>query len=273
MLPKHLASISIMAGVLAFCRVLVGTQPGIASDFEAKREEMRRRFEQRKSEMQQRWTVRSAASGVSSTSGVSTYGGNSQTSKPNTGQRSKPSLSRPGGATSSRYGTSSSSSPTSFNPASAPSPDLCFLKFVDTAKNATTADAILAYLPENEARVLPDRQHLYDPQQAAQRRASFLQRDPKLTPDQLDHLTEPPSIGTLKRWKRIATKVIRVKSFTIKGNIAKLTVSTYSDAASSAYGKPMKFPYSTATVEMVGEGNYWKFKSYNDSNISYTEEH
>jgi hypothetical protein len=67
--------------------------------------------------------------------------------------------------------------------------------------------------------------------------------------------------------------VIRVKKITsVKGNKAELFVSTRSDTMSNAYGKMEKFPYSTADVEMLCEGSYWKFKSYNDNNISYKQE-
>lgn len=278
MLPKSKLSVitATVAGISFACTV-ISVAPSMASDFEVKREEMRRRFEQRKAEMQNKWGARGASSVVSGQSGVTTYGGNWHSSQPynalsSKGYTSKPYAGRSPGTTAAGYGNSSRSSAIPFNASSAPSPDLCFLKFVVTAKSATTADAILGYLPEQEARVLQDRQKLYDPHQAAEHRASFQQRNPKLTPDQLDHLTEPPFTGELKHCKRIAAKVIRVKSFKITGNTAKLIVSTHSNLVSSAYGKPMNFPYSTATVEMIGEGNYWKFKSYNDSAISYTKE-
>jgi hypothetical protein len=56
-----------------------------------------------------------------------------------------------------------------------------------------------------------------------------------------------------------------VLDVTVKGSDAVIEVSTLSSAKVNG----VEYPYSTAKIEMHGEGNYWKLGAYNDSNFNY----
>jgi len=155
----------------------------------------------------------------------------------------------------------------SFNLATAPSPEDCWRSYVSTARSATTFDPILKYLPLEKAHSLREQQAAWDPRQAAESKASWRKRDPKMSEETLEHLTSSPYAHGLKWHKEIAEKYIAIIGVNIEGNKATLRVSTHSDAVINGG----RYPYGTATVELLGQANFWRLDSYNDSNIVYQE--
>jgi len=267
-------------------------------EFEQRRAEMQRQFEQRRDEMRKQFEQRSsygnggAVSG-SGTHGVQTYGtaGVVRTTTSATNSRSTTGAAS---STTSAVSMPRSSPPsfqqrmtappvsdrmkgTEFDPLpfdakKAPSPDLCFLKFVATARTARSMDELLAFVPFAQQRVLKERQQQWNPQQAAANKADWKRRDPSMSEQSLEHLTGAPYTGELKNLSGIASKVMRVMEVKITGpNKAELKVATQSTLSTNAYGKREDFPYSTANVEMLGEGDYWRMKTYNDNNVHYKE--
>lgn len=259
-----------------------------ADDFRSRVEEHRRAFEQRRAEMRRQFEQRRASfgqTGPSSVSGaargVQTYG-SSINSRSTTGTGST-SSSRSYGSASVQQRTTTASPPsdrmkgTEFDPLpfdakKAPSPVLCFLKFVATARTARTMDELLPFIPYAQQRVLKECQQQWDPQRAAHSKAAWMKSNPSMRESSADHLTEAPYTRELKHLNEIAAKVMRVRAFKITAaNKAELDVATQSTLSTNAYGKWEDFPYGTAEVEMLGEGDYWRMKSYNDNNIHYKE--
>lgn len=237
---------------------------------EQRRAEAHRKFEQHRAEFEKNFQ---RAQGHSSSSGVTTYGAAATSTYSSTNASARQNAYTASGRSASFSGNgtqvSTAAAGTNFNASSAPSPDKCFLSLVQTARSASRLDSLLSYLRESEVKSLKERQALYDPALAASRRAEY-QKDHSMSADAIEHLTEDPFTGELKRLKRMANKVIKVRRSEIKGSKAELSVLTRSDAkARFNGGKWESFPYSSATVEMVGEGNYWHFVSYNDSSVSY----
>ena len=143
------------------------------------------------------------------------------------------------------------------------------MSLVQSARSAARVDSLFSYLPSTQVKVLKERQAQHDPALAAKRRAEY-QAERKLTPDAIEHLTQDPYSGELKSLKRMANKVIKVRSSKINGNKAVISVLTHSDAKARFNGGNWEtFPYSSATVDMIGEGSYWRFDRYNDSNMSF----
>jgi hypothetical protein len=149
----------------------------------------------------------------------------------------------------------------------APQPDESLWKYVAAVKSASTMEQVLPYLPAGEARSLRDYQATYDPKQAAAHRQSFKKRNPQLTEDELAHLTNPPYVNALLRHQRIVEDILDVLSVKIEGDKATLRVSTTNEAIINGG----RFPYSTATVELEGEGNTWKIGAYNDDSVYYQQ--
>lgn len=183
-----------------------------------------------------------------------------------------PQSKRTGPPTSSRPRTTASPASRSrpetkptFNPASAPSPVACLDAFRTAARNATTMDAMLKYLPASRARALQDSKANYDPKDVPRKRKWFQQSNPKLDEESLTYLTNSPYVNALERNKRIAENILEVLSVDVKENQAFIKVSTTVGATVNG----TEFPYGTAEIEMLGEGNYWKFSSYNDNNVVY----
>jgi len=154
-----------------------------------------------------------------------------------------------------------------FNAASAPSPEDCLWAFVRATRSATSMEQVYPYLPVGQAHTMREMQARYDPKQAAESRKSWLERDPKMSKDTLDHLTGPPNDWDLKFHKDIAKDIIQILSVHIEGNEALLRVSTHSDAVING----AKYPYGTARIELIGEGSYWKLSRYEDGIMAYQE--
>jgi hypothetical protein len=128
-------------------------------------------------------------------------------------------------------------------------------------------EQVLPYLPAGEARSLRDYQATYDPKRAAEKRISLKQLNPKLTEEGLMHLTNPPYANALKWHQGIAEDILEVLSVKTDGNKATLRVSTTNEATINGG----RYPYSTATIELEGEGNTWKIGAYNSGNVYYQE--
>jgi len=156
--------------------------------------------------------------------------------------------------------------PLPFDAKKAPSPDLCFLKFVETANNATTLDQVLPYLPYAQQRVIKEEQQRWSPQSAAETRAQHLKLNPSITADALEFFSEAPYVRELNSLKDISGKIMRVRSIKYTGpNTAVLDVATRNNCRMNGED----YPYSTADVELLGQGNFWMFDKYRDSSMHY----
>lgn len=156
--------------------------------------------------------------------------------------------------------TASKKSPPSFNPKSAPPPEVCFVKFVVATQKATSMSQILKYLPEDKAEAYKHRQENFNPETARERRKRY-EAEGKLDEDSIKHLTSSPYDNGLKFHKRVADKIRSLKSVRIDGDKAWLTVAIRSSAVING----VAYPKGTATVGMVGEGNTWKYDSFKES--------
>lgn len=88
---------------------------------------------------------------------------------------------------------------------------------------------------------------------------------PKIDEKSLTFLSNPPYVNELDRHKRIAEKILDVLSVKVDGTKALIEVSTTSGGTVNG----VEYPYGTAKIEMLGEGNSWKVHSYNDNNVVY----
>lgn len=70
---------------------------------------------------------------------------------------------------------------------------------------------------------------------------------------------------SLEFYKRIANKVISIKSCRIDADKATLEVNIHTDTIVNHE----RYNYGTAQVGMVGEGNYWRFNSFTENNLVY----
>ena len=152
-----------------------------------------------------------------------------------------------------------------FNPAATPPPAACLLSFIVAAKAATTMEQILPYLPVDEQQALVERQHYYDPQAAESNRAWHKQQNPKMDDESLNYLFNPPFNHELDRNKRIANGIVDILVIKVEGNKALIGVATNKGATVNY----IRYPYGIAEIEMLGEANYWKISSYNDSNVVF----
>jgi hypothetical protein len=152
-----------------------------------------------------------------------------------------------------------------FNPAAAPPPADCLRAYVAAARGANRMDDILKYLPQAQQRSLKEYQATYDPREAAESRTRLRQMNPKLDDKSLTFLSNPPFVNELNHHKAIAGKFLDVLSVETNGNEAKVRISTTGGGTFNG----VRYPYSTATVDMVGEEGFWKVDSYNDANVSY----
>jgi len=163
--------------------------------------------------------------------------------------------------------TTPKSSTSPFSAASAPPPAECLKKFFAAARNASSMDPLLAYLPLDEQKSLKDRQAQYDPKRAASDRQYWKKKDSNMSEHAVTFLTNSPYANALDHYRMLANKFIDVLSVKTEGNKATIVVSTHSEATSGGE----RYPFGKATIELVGEGNMWHFASYNDSNWSYKE--
>ena len=152
-----------------------------------------------------------------------------------------------------------------FNPATAPPPAACLLSFIAAARTATAMEQVLPYLPVDEQQTLLERQSQYDPQIAASGRAWHKQQNPKINGASLTYLSNPPFTNELDRNKRIATGILDILLVKVERNKALIGVATNKGGIVNG----IRYPYGIAEVEMLGEANYWKIASYNDSNVVF----
>lgn len=241
------------------------------AEFERRVQEHRRLFEQHAAERRRQFEERTGRlhnnSGASST--TRTYGSSGTTNygTQSTGSQSQIPAHKFQYANQSDHMKGTDFNPLAYDVKKAPSPDLCFLKFVATAKTATNMNQLMEFLPFSKSRSLKEQQQLYDPAMAAQHRESFKRSDPNISEASLTHLTQDPYSGELKHCHEVAAKILRIRKVTIKGNKAFLDVGVRAEATQDG----AKYPYGIADVEMICEGNYWKFSSYSDHNIFYKE--
>jgi len=162
---------------------------------------------------------------------------------------------------------SGSSSAPKFDPIGAPPPDEVFLAFVSAAKNAGSMEQLLPYLPQREQESLKAQQSRFDPKQAARNRDSLHKQNPKLTPENLAHLSESPYASALKWHKGMANSIIKIMEVKVDGERATIQVSTNKGATINGdyYG------YGMADVKMVGEGRTWKLDKFDSSILVYKE--
>lgn len=152
-----------------------------------------------------------------------------------------------------------------FNPAAAPSPAVCLRSYVAAARAAGSMEQVLPFLPVDRQQALREEAKQYDPKVAASGRAWHKQQDPKISEETLDHLTGPPLARALKWHRGIAADILEVLSTKVEGDKATIEVSTTSGGTVNG----VHYPYGKATIEMLGEANYWKYNSYNSSNVIY----
>jgi|AGTN01.3.fsa_nt_gi hypothetical protein len=240
------------------------------ADFERRVQENRRLFEQRAAEHRRQFEERTGRlrRGSEAMSTTHSYGsGTTNYGTQSSGSQSQLPVHKFQYANQSDHMKGTDFNPLAYDVKKAPSPDLCFLKFVATAKTATNMNQLMEFLPFSKSRTLKERQEQYDPQMAAQHRESFKRSDPNIGEASLTHLTQDPYSGELKHCREVAAKVLRIRKVTIKGNKAILDVGVRAEATQDG----AKYPYGIADVEMICEGNYWKFSSYSDHNIFYKE--
>lgn len=202
-----------------------------------KMQEMKRKHEQRKKEFQER----REANRYSSSSQPSSY---SRSSRPS----STPSTRRRASTSSSQQRLvykSVTNAQKAFTAKSAPRPDMCFLKFVQASKGASSMGQIYPYLPSNK--VVKIKQGLGD------------------SLDKNSYLNKKANY-----YRTLASNVVEVVDYKIlpkdkdKGyTLAKLEVKMLNTSART--GKSYK--YRNDIIKMIGEGNYWKFNSRRKSSI------
>ncbi|MGH9550029.1 MAG: hypothetical protein ACRD3W_11670, partial [Terriglobales bacterium] len=132
--------------VVVLGTVVAIAQSVAASDFEQHRAEMRRQFDQHRAEVQKKLQEGAAKFGH---------------------QQSQIDFQR----RSAQFSSVLKDPP--FDAPHAPKPDLCFLKFVETARDARSMDTLFAFLPAAQQKVLQDCQKNYDPSQNAAKKAWF----------------------------------------------------------------------------------------------------
>jgi hypothetical protein len=163
------------------------------------------------------------------------------------------------GNSASASGDVSSAPP--FNASSAPPPAEALKSFVAVAKNASSMDQLLRYLPASKQKTLKERQSSYDPRKAAADSQYFRQRNPDMKKESIERLTNSPFTNELNHLKGLAGEILDVLSVKVEGNKARITVSTTNGGTVNG----QEYEYGKADIELVGEGNDWKFLSYNDS--------
>jgi hypothetical protein len=156
------------------------------------------------------------------------------------------------------------SQPLPFDVASAPPPDKWVQSYIAAAKSGSI-EQLLPYLPQARQKALKSEQATYDPKVAAKRRESHRKQSPHLDEESLDHLTNSPYAGALKFHKGIADKILEVLSFSIEGNRASVSVSTTSGGTING----VHYPYGTAHLGLVGQGSFWRLETYKDSITFY----
>jgi hypothetical protein len=154
-----------------------------------------------------------------------------------------------------------------FQAAAAPRPEDCWLAYVAAARRATSMEEILPYLPVARQQQLQQRQARYDPQLAAQQRERRRRENPNISERTLTFLSNPPYVNELAFQKMRAGSFLEVLSVRIDGNKAVVEISTTSGVTING----VKHPYSTATVEMIGEGSTWKVGGYDNSELVYID--
>jgi hypothetical protein len=154
-----------------------------------------------------------------------------------------------------------------FVPAAAPPAEDCLRAYFAAAKEATSMDQLLEYLPHEEQKTLRERQAKHDPRRATANQERLRKKDPDMSEEQITFLTRSPYASALERHKGRADKFLDVLSAKSDGNKATVVISTLNMAKSLG----QEYPYSRATIEMVGEAGYWRIDSYSDSSWHYKQ--
>jgi hypothetical protein len=154
-----------------------------------------------------------------------------------------------------------------FNAANAPPPDECLKAFIAAAKGASSIEPILRFLPEREQEILRNRQAQFDPAQAAKNAQSLQKQNPKLTAQQLTHLSSSPFTSALKWHKGMAESIVKIQGVKIDGD--KATIGVITNSGATINGE--RYGYGAADVEMVGEGNAWKLSRFKSSIVVYQD--
>src|SRR5438105_4611095 len=79
-----------------------------------------------------------------------------------------------------------------FNAATAPPPADCLKAFVAAGRSATSLEQLMSYLPQDKVDALKARQSMYDPKVAASARETHRKWNPKISDEDLNHITGPP---------------------------------------------------------------------------------
>lgn len=166
-----------------------------------------------------------------------------------------------------KTGAPRASQPPPFNAASAPPPEECLKAFIAAGRTATQMEQLMKFLPQRQMEALKAQQANYDPKNAASAREWHRKQNPKITDEELNHITGPPYNFELKFHKSLANEIVDILSAKVEGNKANLVVSTSNGATVNGE----HYPYGKADVEMVGEGNYWKLSRYNPSIVVYKD--
>ncbi len=146
-----------------------------------------------------------------------------------------------------------------FDPQAAPRPEVCFGTFLQAARSAKSFEEILPYVPADKREYYEREQKLYDPVKARERRIRY-EKEGKLDAAAIQHLTQSPYITGLKGYRSMALKVNEFVSATTKGDRATLQVTIHIDETING----VRYTKSTATIGMVGEGQTWKFESFQE---------
>lgn len=147
--------------------------------------------------------------------------------------------------------------PVPFDPAAAP-PAACLKLYIAAAASARSMEDLYRYLPLAEKRSA-DESREWNRKPNSETGMSALSRPANPARD------DQYARNQVARHKRIAGKILDVFSVKINGNKAVLKVST------TVGGKfnGVEYPYGKATIEMLGEGAFWKVDRYNDSSVVY----
>jgi hypothetical protein len=146
--------------------------------------------------------------------------------------------------------------PLPFDPVAAPSPAFCLKVYMAAAARAKSMDDLYKVLPVAEKR-RADESRQWQRRMNAKFAESSLSQAANTAPD------DQYASYQLRRHKRIAGCILEVLSVETDNNKAVVVVST--NVGATINGN--EYPYGTATIEMLGEGEFWKFDSYEESAI------
>lgn len=132
--------------------------------------------------------------------------------------------------------------------------------FVQRLRSASSMNQVLSLMSSARQQQLKDQESQFDPKTAhesVERMAKLMERP--LTDEEKRQFGSSPFANELRHLKQIAGKAISVKSQSVQGNRATVTVWAHNLAKDPTY------QYGLGTFRFVGEGGSWKFDSYDDS--------